>query len=183
MYRVTIAAALLVMAVLSNADTFGHDWKYFGASGDPHTGSEWFYLPGETVRLPNGHIQVWTESISSTSMLNYVTAQAAQETPLKTAFQSKIASGYNPPVAVLLGFDAKLSEEAVLMELAVNMGQLTPQASGLMEIDCKGHLYRNTSETHYDNAGLVTSSHELHDEWSSIVPGTLVDTLSNLICK
>ena len=181
-FRFAAAVALLTVSIVSRADYMGHEWKYFGGQGATDTGSEWFYLPAEATYQTHGRVTVWTESISTTQVVNYISSQAPNESTFAGAFKAKMSSGYIPPVVALLGFDKKRAGETLMMELAANMGSLTPESHTLYDLDCIGRRYRVISETTYDKTGNAATT-DGAGYWSVITPDSLVDTLSQLMCK
>jgi hypothetical protein len=172
MKRVAIAA--LSVLLLSGAGET--NWNWFGGStvkGDPHWS---FFDLNSMKKLPNGHMQVWTKTLSEKEMDEQkaddaVTDQAAH----------RIRYNYVPIVGRSGKFDKKQLTNMIIFESIANRNTVPPRMQVLFEIDCKGDLDRMLS-VHIRDGENQTSS-DSPTSWQHIVPETNAARLEGVVCQ
>jgi hypothetical protein len=172
----------LVVATFAEADIYGHDWKYFGSSGTPKDGQEWFYLPAEVHHAADGSIEVWVEHFSSKALSDYAYGHLKDPTFVNT-YQGLKAKGYTPPFAAQMHLSPQQAGEVTLFELAANQSGGVANGNNQFAIKCSDRTYRELAHTDYKPDGSVNEeSSTPAATWIAPPPDSLMDGLVALVC-
>lgn len=179
--RRLLFVALLLTVFLHGAEAQEADWKYYGAGTLQKSENVMtYYDAGSIEHLSDGHVKVWTKSISRSDVertlnLEEVTKRA----------ELKIEAGYIAPYILSNSkpqpkYDVNM--QTTVWEEAANEDVIKPKLKVFYELNCKAKKIRNLSVISYKNDGGTETRSET-DKWVSIGTESNPETLYKLLCK
>jgi hypothetical protein len=149
------------------------DWKLYGTSMLGREEMRSFY--GTPEVMPNGHMQVSTEELTSEGL-----AVAEQSDPAHGRASEKFAAGYRPPFAGLHTLSNGELVNAIEYEEIANSAAVTPRIQTVRELDCTGKRMRVLSQI---QDGMEVDAEKLNLSWERVLPSTASANLLQLVCR
>lgn len=183
--RVDLLAVLaLTCASGADAQSGDADWQmYGGVTLSKEMGGEQrsFFDAAGVVRRSDGHIEVWTKSLSVKDMDRVQGKPGDLRTKIINRVLDKQTHGYLPPFSVATSPNDKNSHLQTSMdEVTADMADIEPSARIMYELDCSNRLLRELSIqlTHNGKSQYV----EKPADWKHVPPETSGFMLLKLLC-
>jgi hypothetical protein len=168
MMRVALAISALLFVAGGQPN-----WMLYGTSMLGREELRSFY--GDWTVMPNGHLQVATEDLTSEGI-----EVAKRIDPTLSRATSKLATGYRPPLAGLRSLSNGELVDVVEAEEIAKSGVISARFQTLREVDCAGRRFRVLSLV---EASVEADSEKLNQSWQQILPSTSNYNLLRLICR
>ena len=165
-------AAVIIAALLFVAGG-QPNWMLYGTSMLGREELRSFY--GDWTVMPNGHLQVATEDLTSEGI-----EVAKRNDPTLNRATSKLATGYRPPLAGLHPLSNVELVDVVEDEEIAQSGVVSARFQTVREIDCAGRRLRVLSLV---EASVEADTEKLNQSWQQILPLTSNYNLLQLICR
>jgi hypothetical protein len=149
------------------------NWMLYGTSMLGREELRSFY--GDWSVLPNGHLQVATEDLTSEGI-----EVARRNDPTLSRAKSKLATGYRPPLAGLHSLSNGELVDVVEAEEIAESGDVSARFQTVREIDCAGRRFRVLSLI---EASVEADTEKLNQSWQQILPSTSNYNLLQLVCR
>lgn len=183
-----VLAALILLGPAMAAPS---DWRYV----DPITvsGTEYLaFFDNESVTRTGTSVRFWLRQVLATDYRAFLDSTTLEElSALTAAIDAKVDAGYRPPRLSAPGYTPGPKErDSVLtnakqigyIEAAANRG-LTSASTTLYEVDCADLRIRVLQVNAITKRGpTYTPRTEGTEPWSHIVPDSLGDIMSRILC-
>jgi hypothetical protein len=157
------------------AQDTGVDWKYIGDT----KAESLFYDAKSIQRLSDGHIKVWSKTVSDKSIDAYLTKKPI-DIKLVKEISEKIKSGYVPPISNFRILTQDNLMRVVSNEYYANNADATPTGRILWELDCKNQQSRFLSVSIFRKGNWLSSSNA--EQWSPAAPETNSAHIIKVLC-
>jgi hypothetical protein len=165
------------------AQTGDTDWQMYGAADFGKMGGKQrqFFDAAGVIRRNNGHVEVWTKSLSEKDMDRVQRDGSDLQTKIVARAAYQKLHGYRPPLSVALKRDDDGTVVQIIMdEATANMSAVEPTVRILYDVDCPNRLFRALSMQLTVNGN--PQDKETPSEWKHVAPETSVANLLKLLC-
>ena len=179
----TLTASLMVAMLslgfhaLAYAQDADVDWKYIG-----NTDTDTIFYDAKGIqRLPDGHIKVWSKTISDKSLDAYFAKTPINKTLVK-AVAERIKSGYLPPVFKIITSPKLELVSVISHEYYANFVNSTPTGRIFWELDCKNQQTRFLSISFLKKGRWLSGPSE-PEHWQPAAPETNSAHILKVLCQ
>ncbi len=181
-WRALIATATLLIAMVWQPCTAAPvDWKFYGGLKLSREELLAFFDADGLIRRPDGHIEVWTKSISQSAVHRLIEGKGTVQDQLVKRAAQRIASKYVLPYGTVDAVDSDLYIDLVTYEVVADIGNIDPEASILYEINCSDRILRELSLFLRVHGKTQQSDKPL--EWKHAPPESNAANLLRLACQ
>jgi len=174
-------AFVLITIFLNGAKAQGGDWKFYGSSDLSKSETVIAFYDAESIeRLSDGHVRVWTKTISLSEVERIMKLEQVSDKA-----ERKIKAGYGPPYILSNpkpkpSFDSNM--KIIVWEEAANYDAIKSKIKVFYELNCKKNkiLYLSITRYKYDGGSETRST---IDEWINISPKSSAETLHTILCR
>ena len=157
------------------------DWKLYG--GTPAEGGAratlCFYEAKGIARETNGDIRVWTKCIAQAAM-DALDTKSGLGKKIIDAAGEKVTHYYVPPFALVDDVNVQQIVDIVVSEAFADLAGVEPDATILMEVDCKRGMSRDLQVTIHRNGQMGASDRP--GRWDYDPPESNGARLLKLVC-
>jgi len=152
------------------------DWRFYGTSENGNVLV--FFSVAEVRRLPNGHMEVWTEGLTGKQVDSEGTRALKDKVRSDRVVISAMAAA--SPISKIEKLTQDQIDMIALNEEVANHSDLKPIMRILWEIDCENRMTRSLSIYMVKNGR--TGFSEKTGEWMHTPPETNGARLHALVC-
>ncbi len=179
--RNILFTVLLITVFLIGAKGQGADWKFYGTSDLPKSGTVIAYYDAESIeRLSDYHVKAWTKTISLSEVERIMKVEEVSKKATR-----KIKARYVPPYILSNPQPRPSAEDTmkiIVWEEAANYDVIKSETKVLYELNCTGNEIRDLSISSSKKDSGQKTGPKL-DVWTAISPKSNAEALHHILCR